>query len=204
MHFKFTLPALLLTSTTLAMELRMLKRDACSSAGYEDCYAECMPVGANCCSDGSGTYCNSGYDCVTDGCCPEGETCVGGGGTSTYTAYISEETSSEDTGSYSTSSVVYVENPYTTSSANTINYDTTPAVADTTTAAADTTTTASDTTSAAAAGSSATTKTTSSSVSQETSSSPGQPEQQNMAPKSSYMSQLSALALGIFMQVILV
>ncbi|KAJ5738559.1 hypothetical protein N7493_001714 [Penicillium malachiteum] len=185
MHFKFTLPALLLTSTTLAMELRMLKRDACSSAGYEDCYADCMPVGAVCCSDGSGTYCNSGYTCVTDGCCPEGETCIGGGGTSTYTAYVSEETSSEDTGSYATSSVVYVGNLYTTSSAYAINYDTT---------------------SAANAGNFATSTATSSSVSQETSStgSSGSVPQGNMAPKSSYMSQLSALVLGTFMQIILV
>ncbi|KAJ5613776.1 hypothetical protein N7528_007430 [Penicillium herquei] len=170
MHFnlKFTLPALLLTSATLAMELRMLKRDACSSEGYEDCYADCMPVGAVCCSDGSGTYCDAGYTCVTDGCCPEGETCVGGGGTSTYTAYVSQETS-EDTGSYATSSVAYVGNPYTTSSAYAINYDTT---------------------SAADAGNFATSTTTSSSG--------------NMASKSSYMSQLSALVLGTFMQIILI
>ncbi|KAJ5726163.1 uncharacterized protein N7483_007520 [Penicillium malachiteum] len=176
MHFKFILPAFLLTSSTLATELRLLKRDACSSEGYEDCYADCMPVGAVCCSDGSGTYCNSGYACVTDGCCPEGETCVGGGGTSTYTDYISEETTSADIGSYSTSSVVYVGNPYTTSPANAINYDTTSANV-----------VSPDTTSAAAVGNFATSTTmTSSSVSQETTAS------------------TLCLVLGTFMQAILV
>jgi hypothetical protein len=32
---------------------------------------------------GSATYCEIGQRCVTDGCCPLGETCSGGGGTQT-------------------------------------------------------------------------------------------------------------------------
>ena len=61
------------------------RRDICTENGQVDCYSNCMPAGAVCCSDGSGTYCPNGQYCVPNGCCPNGQECSGGGGTITET-----------------------------------------------------------------------------------------------------------------------
>jgi len=62
----------------------MLRQSGCGSDNV--CGDSCSPIGTNCCNsfDGSSTYCEAGNSCVTDGCCPSGETCSGGGGTITY------------------------------------------------------------------------------------------------------------------------
>lgn len=80
-----------------ARDLFLAKRqDICTENGEVDCYDSCAPVDADCCSDGSGTYCPNGQYCVPDGCCPEGEICSGDGGTIT-------DDNLTGTGSYPTS-----------------------------------------------------------------------------------------------------
>ena len=90
MHFfffvTFVLSFLNFTAAAPDAGLRILhRRDVCTQNGQVDCYSNCMPPKAVCCSDGSGTYCPSGEYCVPGGCCPNGKTCTGGGGTSTIT-----------------------------------------------------------------------------------------------------------------------
>ena len=60
-----------------------LARDICSSNGQVDCEQSCMPLGAQCCDDGSSTFCPVGQYCIPNACCPIGETCDGGGGGTT-------------------------------------------------------------------------------------------------------------------------
>jgi hypothetical protein len=51
-----------------------------------NCDSECMPADANCCHDGSGTFCPSGEYCVANSCCAKGKVCgPSGGGTATDT-----------------------------------------------------------------------------------------------------------------------
>jgi hypothetical protein len=89
MAMRSTLYATLLLSflnLTLATPSRprIVRRDDICSENYQvDCDFSCMPADANCCGDGSGTYCLSDQYCTFDGCCPEGELCDLGGGTST-------------------------------------------------------------------------------------------------------------------------
>lgn len=58
-------------------------RQTCSSLDEATCEQSCMPFDAVCCNDGSSTYCPFLQTCVPDGCCPDGEICSGGGGTTT-------------------------------------------------------------------------------------------------------------------------
>lgn len=41
------------------------------------CADSCISIGSTCCSNTIGSYCEVGYRCVTDGCCPIGKTCNG-------------------------------------------------------------------------------------------------------------------------------
>ena len=82
----FVLSFLNFTAAAPDSGLRILhRRDVCTQDGQVDCYSNCMPPQAVCCSDGSGTYCPPVEYCVPNGCCPNGETCTGGGGTTTKT-----------------------------------------------------------------------------------------------------------------------
>jgi hypothetical protein len=96
---------------------RIFRRDdICSENNQVDCDFSCMPADANCCSDGSGTYCLSGLYCNPGGCCPEGELCDTGAGTSTIdnlTGTGSAPTATpisnpEPTGVYPTETIVAV------------------------------------------------------------------------------------------------
>jgi len=71
-----------LTLATLSRP-RIFRRDICSENDYVDCDSSCMPAGANCCNDGSGTYCLSDQYCNPGGCCPDGEQCDTNAGTAT-------------------------------------------------------------------------------------------------------------------------
>jgi hypothetical protein len=72
-----------LTLATLSHPRIFRRDDICSENNQVDCDSSCMPADANCCNDGSGTYCLSGQYCNPGGCCPEGEQCDIGAGTST-------------------------------------------------------------------------------------------------------------------------
>ncbi|KAH7039811.1 uncharacterized protein B0I36DRAFT_343649 [Microdochium trichocladiopsis] len=50
---------------------------ATCGVGEETCEWGCMDAGAVCCNDNTAEYCNPGYFCIPDGCCPEGNTCDG-------------------------------------------------------------------------------------------------------------------------------
>lgn len=64
--------------------VHLLRRsDICTENGKVACDSLCMPLGSVCCDDGSGSYCQTDNICIPNGCCPEGETCIGGGGTMT-------------------------------------------------------------------------------------------------------------------------
>ncbi|KAM7218128.1 hypothetical protein V8F06_006534 [Rhypophila decipiens] len=51
----------------------------CSAAdNREACDDKCMLLGAVCCGDGDGSYCDAGYYCTPTGCCREGRVCTPG------------------------------------------------------------------------------------------------------------------------------
>ena len=72
-----------LTLATLSRPRIFRRGDICYENNKVDCDYSCMPADANCCSDGSGTYCLSGLYCNPGGCCPDGEQCDTGAGTAT-------------------------------------------------------------------------------------------------------------------------
>jgi hypothetical protein len=92
---------------------RIFRRDdICSENDQVDCDFSCMPADANCCNDGSGTYCSSGEYCNPGGCCPDGEQCDLGAGTATIDSLTG-------TGSFPTGTPIATENPGPTGAAPT-------------------------------------------------------------------------------------
>lgn len=84
---------------SLPVDLLARQSTSCESDG-SICGDSCMPTNANCCNDGSSTFCLSGEYCVTGGCCDDGEVCSGGGGgTLTFTGPIETNPSSSSSGS---------------------------------------------------------------------------------------------------------
>ncbi|PVH96208.1 hypothetical protein DM02DRAFT_617411 [Periconia macrospinosa] len=66
------------------------RRDTCTS-NEEVCDTGCMDLGAVCCHFGNGFWCYAGEYCVKgQGCCEEGTTCTGSGGTSFITPSASK------------------------------------------------------------------------------------------------------------------
>src|ERR1700722_13055005 len=83
LYATFLLSFLNLTLATPSHARIFRRDDICSENNQVDCDFSCMPADANCCDDGSGTYCPSGQYCNLGGCCPEGEQCGIGAGTTT-------------------------------------------------------------------------------------------------------------------------
>ncbi|KAL7811483.1 hypothetical protein V8C44DRAFT_358283 [Trichoderma aethiopicum] len=50
--------------------------DGCG-IGMTTCDVNCMPLTGICCDLGNGAYCDIGYSCVDNGCCPVGKICNG-------------------------------------------------------------------------------------------------------------------------------
>ncbi|OTA59573.1 hypothetical protein K449DRAFT_435824 [Hypoxylon sp. EC38] len=48
--------------------------------GRVTCENGCMPIDGVCCNDNTDEYCQSGYYCVPNACCPDGEICSGSSG----------------------------------------------------------------------------------------------------------------------------
>ncbi|KAI1141517.1 hypothetical protein F5Y05DRAFT_263883 [Hypoxylon sp. FL0543] len=61
-------------------QTNLLNTLATCGAGRTTCEAGCMPIGAVCCNDNTDEYCQNGYYCVPNACCPEGEVCSGSSG----------------------------------------------------------------------------------------------------------------------------
>ena len=93
-----------LTLATLSRPRIFRRDDICSENNQVDCDFSCMPADANCCDDGSGTYCLSGQYCNPGGCCPDGEQCDTGAGTSTLDTLTG--TGSAPTGSVPTDTLI--------------------------------------------------------------------------------------------------
>ncbi|KAM5360438.1 hypothetical protein ACJZ2D_013765 [Fusarium nematophilum] len=49
---------------------------SCLSSEIE-CDGGCIPSAGQCCDIGTGAYCEDGYYCISNGCCPDGEICSG-------------------------------------------------------------------------------------------------------------------------------
>ncbi|CAK9780044.1 hypothetical protein CC85DRAFT_300529 [Cutaneotrichosporon oleaginosum] len=75
-------------------DLGLVIRQSTCPTGYGVCVDNCYPLDGSVCCDDS-TYCPQGHRCLTDGCCPIGEICVGVGGTRTvdFTSVISDPSS---------------------------------------------------------------------------------------------------------------
>jgi hypothetical protein len=112
LYATFLLSFLNLTLATSNHPRIFRRGDICYENDQVDCDSSCMPADANCCNDGSGTYCPSGEYCDIDGCCPEGELCSGGGGTATIDNLTG-------TGSFPTGTPISTENPVPTGAAPT-------------------------------------------------------------------------------------
>ncbi|KAG6012312.1 hypothetical protein E4U54_007607 [Claviceps lovelessii] len=53
-------------------------RSSVCLATQDACGTEfCMPSGGTCCDGIQGTYCDRGFDCYSQGCCPRGDVCSG-------------------------------------------------------------------------------------------------------------------------------
>lgn len=63
-------------SAALGLEVR--QSSSCDS-GKSRCGSSCMPSSASCCDTSEGTFCPSGYNCDSDGCCEKGKRCSGPG-----------------------------------------------------------------------------------------------------------------------------
>lgn len=103
-----SLPSLLpLLSLAAALSPKLTplhRRDICTDNFREPCDDSCMAPGSVCCNEGTGTYCPAATYCTADGCCPEGEICIGGGGTSTVDVFFGASSTDDVFDSFTSSS----------------------------------------------------------------------------------------------------
>lgn len=128
----FTLPTKLsILAAKMLFNVFLLTLLACSSfeqeyyclSSQKECGTGCIPLSYTCCSDGLGGCPPSQY-CVSNGCCPRGKICSGGGGLSidysTSTTTYDYETTSTSTSTYDFTSYSYSYSYSYYSSATTI------------------------------------------------------------------------------------